>query len=87
LVLEDGTLRFRPHEMTALFLRHPQLDRQESGAKFQKSHSLSVGRTKLSGLFIDGLSLTHTHSQPPAAFMCYMIVTFSKPYARRSSCM
>jgi hypothetical protein len=55
----DGKVIIRDAETDALFnqFQHLNLDRQKTGAIFQKTHALCLGQTHLSGLVIDGYPL------------------------------
>jgi hypothetical protein len=55
----DGKVAIRDLETDALYAQFAHLDREKTGAPFQKTHALCLGQTHLSGLVIDGGPLCH----------------------------
>jgi hypothetical protein len=56
---DRGIIRIYRDSVNALFHQYPMLDRTLNGSSFKQSHSVSIGRTHLSGLVIDGYPLCH----------------------------
>ena len=55
----SGNVKIFRDSIVDLFRDYPLLDRAINGSTFKKSHSVSLGRTHLSGLVIDGYPLCH----------------------------
>ena len=55
----NGKVEFRRASVTALMLQYPQIDREKNNTPFQKTHAVRVGRSRESGLMVDGGPLTH----------------------------
>jgi hypothetical protein len=54
---DKGTVVIARDSVSALFEDYPMLDRSVNGSKFKQSHSVYLGRNRVSGLVIDGYPL------------------------------